>query len=67
MKTFIANDNIQFNNVPEFKQIVKLDQYDDSVELIPEAYMETDYSTLKEEDFIRNMKKYVLFSIINGD
>ncbi len=28
-----------------------------------EAYMETDYSTLNKEDFIKEMKKYVLFKI----
>ena len=28
-----------------------------------EAYLETDYSTLSEEDFIRNMKEYVLFKL----
>jgi type I restriction-modification system DNA methylase subunit len=28
-----------------------------------EAYLETDYSVLSEDDFIKNMKKYVLFKI----
>ena len=32
-----------------------------------EAYMETDYSTLKEEDFINTIKKYIAFQFLNGD
>ena len=32
-----------------------------------EAYMETDYSNLKEDDFIKEMKNYVLFNISNSD
>ena len=31
-----------------------------------EAYMETDYSTLKEEDFIEEMKKHILFKELNN-
>jgi type I restriction-modification system DNA methylase subunit len=31
-----------------------------------EAYMETDYSTLSESDFIRHIKNYVLFRIKEG-
>ena len=30
-----------------------------------EAYMETDYSTIKKEDFEETLKKYVAFNIIN--
>lgn len=32
-----------------------------------EAYMETDYSTLTKDDFIREIKNYVLFKFANGD
>lgn len=31
-----------------------------------EAYMETDYSTLCEEDFLKKMREYVAFSIANS-
>lgn len=31
-----------------------------------EAYMETDYSTLTEEDFIRKMKEYIAFKFLNN-
>ncbi len=32
-----------------------------------EAYMETDYSTLTDDDFIKTIKDYVAFQFINGD
>ena len=32
-----------------------------------EAYMKTDYSKLKEEDFIKSVKNYVLFNVANSD
>lgn len=32
-----------------------------------EAYMETDYSTISESDFERELKKYVVFRIMNED
>ncbi len=32
-----------------------------------EAYMETDYSTLRREDFIDELKKYVTFETLNRD
>jgi hypothetical protein len=31
-----------------------------------EAYMKTDYSTIKEEDFVKEMKKYILFTNLNS-
>ena len=31
-----------------------------------EAYMETDYSTITKEDFEAELKKYVLFKVLNG-
>ena len=32
-----------------------------------EAYMETDYSTLSDDDFIKNIKEYVAFQFLNED
>lgn len=32
-----------------------------------EAYMKTDYSNITKDDFIREMRKYVVFRISNGD
>ena len=31
-----------------------------------EAYMETDYSTLCDEDFEKKIKEYVAFKFLNG-
>src|SRR3989338_826808 len=66
LKAFIGNQNIHVKKVTEFKQAVKLDIEDDLLELVPEAYMETDYSNLKDEDFEAEMKKYLVYKIING-
>lgn len=35
-------------------------------EWCPEAYMETDYSTLKKEDFEKTLNEYVLFKLMKG-
>lgn len=32
-----------------------------------EAYMETDYSQISKNDFIKNIKQYIAFSLINGE
>lgn len=63
LKAFLVNQNLKFKNIPEFKQIIKLDQDDDLIELVPEAYMETDYSTLKQDDFANELKKYMFYKI----
>lgn len=36
-------------------------------EWVAEAYMETDYSGITKEDFVKEIQKYVLFNTINGD
>lgn len=66
LKAFIANQSIKIKNTPEFKQVAKLDKEDEVVELVPEAYLETDFSNIKEQDFIKEMKKYLLYSEIGG-
>jgi len=38
-----------------------------SDEWCAEAYMETDYSDLNEQDFVEELKKYMAFKIINSD
>ena len=35
------------------------------MEWVAEAYMETDYSKLKEDMFINELKKYVSFEVLN--
>jgi hypothetical protein len=32
-----------------------------------EAYMETDYTTLTDGDFIQKMKEYVAYTVLHGD
>jgi hypothetical protein len=32
-----------------------------------EAYMETDYSTLTQDDFQKVLKKYVAFNVLNDE
>ena len=48
LKAFIANQNISLGNIPEFKQITKIDKEDENLELVPEGYLETDFSTIKK-------------------
>ena len=66
-KAFLANSDFSVKKIPEFKQAIELDQEDELVELVPEAYMETDYSNLKEKDFEQEMKKYLVYKIVNDD
>jgi len=51
-------------NIPGLSVTRKVDASD---EWCAEAYMETDYSTLNEQDFIEQLKKYVLFKIQHSD
>lgn len=67
LKAFLVNQNLNFQNVAEFKQIALLDEEDENREFAPEAYLETDYSNIKEEDFIYEMKKYLLYKELEGD
>lgn len=67
LKSFIQNQNIKIKDIPEFKQIVRLDSEDNLMELVPEAYMETDYSNLEEKLFEKEIKKYLLFKILEED
>jgi len=65
---FIIN-NEQPNNkhILEFKEVVKLNKKEKYIELVPEAYLQTDYSKFKEEDFVNAIHNYVgfLFSTYN--
>ncbi len=48
LKGFLANQNLKFKDVPEFKKICLLDKSDIGVELVPEAYIESKIPTLEE-------------------
>lgn len=45
-----------------FSKLLKVED-----EWCAEAYMETDYSNIKQEDFVKEIKNYVLFNISNSD
>ncbi len=61
LKAFMSNNNHQVKAVPEFKISTELDPDDELLELVPEAYLESDFSSIKISDFEREMKKYLLF------
>jgi len=67
LKSFIINQNVTVRNIPEFKQVARLDKNDDKYELVPEGYLQTDYTTLKEEDFRESILKYMSYLISEGD
>ena len=67
LKSFIANQNISLGNIPEFKQITKIDKEDENLELVPEGYLETDFSTIKKEDFRENILKYMGYLMGTGN
>lgn len=68
LKAFIINQNLSFQNIPEFKITTQIDENDDELELIPEAYLETDFNNLTNDDFEREIKEHILFKELNfGD
>lgn len=66
LKSFLANQNISINNIPEFKEITKLNKNDDLQELVPEAYLETDFLKITKNEFIKELKTFSLYKKI-GD
>jgi type I restriction-modification system DNA methylase subunit len=36
-------------------------------EWVAEAYMKTDYSNIREEDFIKEIRNYSVFKVLNGE
>jgi len=67
LKAFISSPNLPLKSIPEFKIISKLDKLDEDIELVPEAYLETDYNTLNEEDFKENIRKYLGYLVKEAD
>ena len=69
LKAFLVNQNLKFGDVPEFKKICKLDREDSSVELVPEAYIDSRIPTLREiEKGIEQMvKEAIAFKIKYSD
>lgn len=48
LKAFLINQNLQFQNIPEFKQICKLDKQDTNYELVPEIYIDNKVPSQEE-------------------
>ena len=67
LKSFILNQKLIFKNIPEFKIVCKLDTDDDDLELVPEAYIETDYSKTNEDEFKESVRKYMGYLVKEGD
>ena len=65
LKTFLLNQNLNFNNVPEFKKVCKLDKKDSNYELVPETYIDSKIPTHEEiekgiEQIIRDGVGYLI-------
>ena len=58
LKGFLVDQNLIFKNEPEFKKICLLDKFDDGIELVPEAYIDSKIPTLEEiENGVEEMIK----------
>ena len=61
LRGFLANQNLNLEDVPEFKKICLLDKSDVGIELVPEAYIESKIPTLNEiESGVEEMIKEAL-------
>ena len=47
LKAFLVNQNLKFDNTPEFKKICKIDKNDPNLELSPEIYIENKVPTVE--------------------
>lgn len=54
-----------YNNLEEIEGLSIRQEVNATDEWCAEAYMETDYSTLSEEDFVKKIKDYIAFKFIN--
>jgi len=65
LKTFLINQNVTFENIPEFKKITTLDKSDINLEIVPETYIDSKVPTFKEieqgiEQMIRDNVSYLI-------
>ena len=58
MNSYINNDEVSGLSVK--KEVKACDEW------CAEAYMETDYSTLTEVDFMQKVNNYIAFKLINS-
>jgi type I restriction-modification system DNA methylase subunit len=55
-----------YNNLDEIPGLSIKSEVTEEDEWCPEAYMETDYSSLSQEDFEKKMNEYISFKFLNG-
>ncbi len=48
LKAFMYNTNLKFKDIPELKKICLLDENDKNIELVPEAYIDSEIPTFEE-------------------
>ena len=65
LKSFLVNQNLKFEDVPEFKKICKLDTEDKNYELVPEAYIDSRIPNHEEieEEIEEMIRESVAFKI----
>ncbi len=65
LKAFLVNQNLKFEDIPEFKKICKLDIDDKNYELVPEAYIDSKIPTYEEiEEGVEEMiRESIAFKI----
>jgi type I restriction-modification system DNA methylase subunit len=61
LRAFLVNQNLKFEDIPEFKKICKLDIDDKNYELVPEAYIDSKIPT--HEEIERGIEKMIRESI----
>ncbi|HBO17109.1 MAG: N-6 DNA methylase [Candidatus Moranbacteria bacterium GW2011_GWE2_35_2-] len=65
LKAFLVNQNLKFEDAPEFKKICKLDNNDVNIELTPEVYIDNKIPDIKEvEEQLDNAIKESLTYLI---
>lgn len=69
LKGFLASQDLELKDIPEFKKICKIDKTDTSIELVPEAYIESKIPSLQEiENGVEEMiKEAIAFKIKYSD
>jgi len=71
LRSFVANQNITFPKIPEFKTITKLNiNFDDkkeSYELLPEVYLDANFTKIDSADFEKPILNYIAYLVKEKD
>lgn len=67
ISSFIQDDSIKINNIPQFMKACAIDMNDKNLELIPEAYLDTEVPTIDaiNKCIESQMREYVAYLIRN--